>query len=156
MHFLSSINRPDLETKKRRGGKRMRKLKEQFSESEMMKQANRRVFSTETGEYGDDAMGLTLGMLEKTKDGSGNIRHMAGSAANKRKTRHANTKASRKKAAQMNAGGQSNGLASSMVFTPVQGLELVNPDATRERVKAANNKWFSDNSGFQSALPKKK
>ncbi len=136
----------------------MRLLKEQFSESEMMKLANRRVFSTETGEYGDDAMGLTLGMLEKAKDGSGNVRHMAGSAAtsNKRKNRQANTKASRKKAAQMNAGGQTNGLASSMVFTPVQGLELVNPDAMREKVKAANNKWFSESSGFQSALPKRK
>ena len=48
----------------------MRLLKEKFTESEMMKQANRRGFSVETGEYGDDAMGLTLGMLEKTKDGS--------------------------------------------------------------------------------------
>lgn len=145
----------------------MRLLKEKFSESEMMKQANRRGFSTETGEYGDDAMGLTLGMLERSSDGSGttgNIRHMAGSAAmaNKRKMRQANTKASRKKAAQMNRGGGGalssgvSGLESSMVFTPVQGLELVNPDAMRERVKAANNKWFSGNSGFQSALPKKK
>lgn len=146
-------------TKKRRGGKRMRLLKEKFTESEMMKQANRRGFSMETGEYGDDAMGLTLGMLEKTKDGSsyasGSIRHMAGSVANKRKMRHANTKASRKRAEQMKA-GQSNGLASSMVFTPVQGMELVNPDAMRDKVKEANQKWFSESSGFQSALPKKK
>jgi len=152
---VKALPKPDMETKKRRGGKRMRLLKEQFTESEMMKQANRRGFSTESGEYGDDAMGLTLGMLEKTTDGSGAIRHMAGSAGNKRKIKQANTKAARKKAAQMNAGGQTSGLASSMAFTPVQGLELVNPDAMREKVKAANNKWFSDNSGFQSALPKK-
>lgn len=155
-HVISSFYRPDMETKKRRGGRRMRQLKEQFAETEMMKQANRRGFSVETGEYGDDAMGLTLGMLEKTKDGSGNIRHMAGSAANKRKMKQSNTKAARKRAAQMNAGGQANGLATSMVFTPVQGMELVNPAAARERVKAANNNWFSENSGFQSALPKKK
>ena len=53
----------------------------------MMIQADRRVFSTETGEYGDEAMGLTLGMLEKNKDGSGNIRHRAGPHAlgNKRR-----------------------------------------------------------------------
>jgi len=141
----------------------MRLLKEKFTESEMMKQANRRGFSVETGEYGDDAMGMTLGMLEKSKDGSmsGNIRHMAGagSVGNKRKMRQANTKASRKRAEQMRAaaGGQmSNGLASSMVFTPVQGMELVNPDAMKDRVKEANRKWFSNSSGFQSALPKKK
>ena len=142
-------------TKKRRGGKRMRLLKEKFTESEMMKQANRRGFSVETGEYGDDAMGLTLGMLEKSKDGTGNIRHMVGSAGTKRKMRQANTKASRKRAEQMK-GGQTSGLATSMVFTPVQGMELVNPDAMKERVQKANQKWFSESSGFQSALPKKK
>jgi len=49
-----------------------------------------------------------------------------------------------------------SGLASSMVFTPIQGLELVNPDANKNRVREANLKWFSDNSGFQSALPKNK
>jgi len=131
----------------------MRLLKEKFTESEMMKQANRRGFSVESGEYGDDAMGMTLGMLEKSKDSSGNIRHV--SVANKRKMRQANTKASRKRAEQMRA-GQTNGLASSMVFTPVQGMELVNPDAMKDRVKEANRKWFSESSGFQSALPKKK
>ena len=105
----------------------MRLLKEKFTEPEMMKQANRRGFSVETGEYGDDAMGMTLGMLEKSKDGlmSGNIWHMAGagSVGNKRKMRQANTKASRKRAEQMRAaaGGQMrNGLVRSMVFTPVQ------------------------------------
>ncbi len=137
----------------------MRLIKEKFAETEMMKQANRRGFSTESGEYGDDAMGLTLGLLEKNRDGSGNVRHMAGSHAlgNKRKVRQANTKASRKRAAQMAArNGPTSGLATSVVFTPVQGLELVNPDAMKEKVKRANNKWFSEDSGFQSALPKKK
>jgi len=91
-----------------------------------MKQANKRAFSKETGEYGDDAMGLTLGMLD-TKEG-GNLRI----ATEKRKMRQANTKASRKRAIQMSS-GTTNGLASSMVFTPVQGLELVNPDAQSTR-----------------------
>lgn len=151
---VKALPKPDLTTKKRRGGKRMRQLKEKFTESEMMKQANRRGFGVETGEYADDAMGQTLGFLEKSRDGSGNIRHMAGSAANKRKMKQANTKASRKRAAQM-AGGQTNGLATSVVFTPVQGLELVNPEAAADRVKEANKKWFAETSGFQSALPSK-
>lgn len=139
--------RPDLTTKKRRGGKRIRRLKERFEETELMKQANKRAFSVEAGEYGDDAMGLTLGMLS-TKEG-GAMRN----TVETKKMRHANTKASRKRAIQMSSGA-TNGLASSMVFTPVQGLELVNPDANKERVKAANTKWFQDNAGFQSALPK--
>ena len=115
-----------------------------------MKQANRRAFSAESGEYGDDAMGLTLGMLDSKEGGGGVIRN----TIEKKKMRYANTKASRKKAVQMSSGGTS-GLASSMVFTPAQGLELVNPDANRERVRQANAKFFSENAGFQSALPKK-
>ena len=146
---VKALPKPDLSTKKRRGGRRIRRLKERFEETDMMKQANRRAFSAEAGEYGDDAMGLTLGMLD-TKDG-GAMRN----TIEKRKMKQANTKASRKRAIQMSS-GTTNGLASSMVFTPVQGLELVNPDANRERVRAANAKWFSDNAGFQSALPPKK
>eukprot|EP00579_Thalassiosira_antarctica_P029390 CAMPEP_0202031680 /NCGR_PEP_ID=MMETSP0905-20130828/65139_1 /ASSEMBLY_ACC=CAM_ASM_000554 /TAXON_ID=420261 /ORGANISM="Thalassiosira antarctica, Strain CCMP982" /LENGTH=152 /DNA_ID=CAMNT_0048595527 /DNA_START=128 /DNA_END=587 /DNA_ORIENTATION=- len=67
-------------------------------------------------------MGLTLGMLD-TKEGAA-MRN----TVEKRKIRQANTKASRKRAVLMSLGA-TNGLASSMVFTPVQGLELVNPDA---------------------------
>jgi len=145
---VKALPKPDLTTKKRRGGKRIRRMKERFEETEMMKQANRRAFSAESGEYGDDAMGITLGMLD-TKEG-GAMRN----TVEKRKMKQANTKASRKRAVQMSSGA-TNGLASSMVFTPVQGLELVNPDANRDRVRQANAKWFSDNAGFQSALPKK-
>jgi U4/U6 small nuclear ribonucleoprotein PRP31 len=160
--FLLLPLRPDLTVKKRRGGKRMRRLKERYEETAMMKQANTRAFSAKAGEYGDDAMGLTMGLLD-TADvaGAGALRK----ATEKRKMRQANTKNSRKRQAQMNAiaaqhknnasGNLTSGLASSMVFTPAQGMELVNPEAAKERVKQANKKWFSENAGFQSALPKK-
>mmetsp|Transcript_16154 Transcript_16154/g.21225 ORF Transcript_16154/g.21225 Transcript_16154/m.21225 type:complete len:129 (+) Transcript_16154:481-867(+) len=127
----------------------------------MMKQANTRAFSVQTGEYADDAMGLTMGMLD-TQEGGGNLRR----TAEKRKMRQANTKASRKRAAamqQMASAGRAassnsagSGLVSSMVFTPVQGLELINPDANKDKVAEANRKWFSGNAGFQSALPPKR
>ena len=135
----------------------MRRLKERYEETAMMKQANTRAFSAKAGEYGDDAMGLTMGLLDTSEvTGAGSLRK----TSEKRKMRQANTKNSRKRQAQMNAiaaQGKSgtSGLASSMVFTPVQGMELVNPDANKERVREANKKWFSDNAGFQSALPKK-
>jgi U4/U6 small nuclear ribonucleoprotein PRP31 len=99
-------------------------------------------------------MGRSMGMLEPSTDGGGNIRK----TSEKRKMTQANTKASRKRDAHMKlaaSSGNTNGLASSMVFTPVQGMELVDPDANRNRVKDANRKWFSDNAGFQSALPKR-
>lgn len=142
------MHRPDLTVKKRRGGKRMRRLKERYEETAFMKQANTRSFSTQVGEYGDDAMGLTLGLLDTE-----GIKQ----SSERRKIKYANTKASRKRtAAQVAASANANasGLASSMVFTPVQGMELVNPDANRERVKDANRKWFQANAGFASAVPK--
>jgi U4/U6 small nuclear ribonucleoprotein PRP31 len=132
----------------------MRRLKERFEETALMKQANTRAFSTQAGEYGDDAMGKTLGLLDAAPgEAGGGVRR---NTAEKRKMTYANTRASRKKAAAGIAKATStSGLASSMVFTPVQGMELVNPDAARDRVKEANRKWFNDNAGFQSALPKK-
>jgi U4/U6 small nuclear ribonucleoprotein PRP31 len=120
----------------------------------MMKQANTRAFSVQAGtEYGDDAMGRTLGLLDTAEvTQGGTVRK----SREKRKMGQANTRASRKRD-KMIAAKTSNtsGLASSMVFTPVQGMELVNPDAQKDRVKEANRKWFSENAGFMSALPKK-
>lgn len=151
---LKALPKPDLTVKKRRGGKRMRRLKERFEETELMKQANTRAFSAQAGEYGDDAMGLTLGMLDASTDGTGKLRK---GAREIKRMRHANTKASRKRQAQMAAAASNkSGLASSMVFTPVQGMELINPQQQNRAaaVEKANRQWFSKNAGFQSALPK--
>jgi len=132
----------------------MRRLKERYEETALMKQANTRAFSSQVGEYGDDAMGKTLGLLDTAEVTAGGA--LRKNTGEKRKMRFANTRASRKKAAQMSASSaNTSGMASSMVFTPVQGMELVNPDANKERVKEANRKWFADTAGFESALPKK-
>ena len=129
----------------------MRRWKERFEETAMMKQANTRAFSAQQGEYGDDAMGITMGLLD-TADSGGAIRKVS----EKRKMRQANTKASRKRAlALAQQAKNKDGLASSVVFTQSSGMELVNPDATKNRVREANRKWFTENAGFQSALPKK-
>jgi U4/U6 small nuclear ribonucleoprotein PRP31 len=189
---LKALPKPDLTVKKRRGGQRMRRLKGRYEETALMKQANTRAFSIQTGEYGDDAMGRTLGLLEMSTGsvgGSTGQMNEHGTIRNKnhieiKKMKYANTRASRKKMAQMNRYGgsvhatsssssipnmnsaatttatgtgntYSSGLVSSVVFTPSQGMELVNPDAQKDRIKEANRKWFQDNAGFQSALPKK-
>jgi len=129
----------------------MRRWKERFEETAMMKQANTRAFSTQQGEYGDDAMGITMGLLD-TADSGGAIRKIS----EKRKMRQANTKASRKRAMQLAQQAKNkDGLASSVVFTQSSSMELVNPDANKDRVREANRKWFNEHAGFQSALPKK-
>ena len=148
---LKALPKPDLTIKKRRGGRRIRKMKERFEETAMMKQANTRAFGSETGEYGDDAMGITMGLLD-SKTVAGAVRKNT----EKRKMRVANTKASRKRQAQMSAAASNrNVLESSVVFTPAQGMELVNPDASKKRVADDNKKWFSEDAAFQSALPQK-
>jgi len=133
---------PDDKPRKKRGGKRARKLKEKFGMSEMRKDTNKRTFSNFEGEYGDDAMGLDMGMLG---NGAGKLR-----ASVKKEQKMAIKKA--KKAAET-AGQHVNGLSSSLVFTPVQGIELANPNAAADKVAAANSQWFGANSGFMSARP---
>ena len=41
-----------------------------------------------------------------------------------------------------------SGTASSVAFTPLQGIEIVNPKAAEKRVAEANAKYFSNQSGF--------
>lgn len=47
-----------------------------------------------------------------------------------------------------------SGLASSLAFTPVQGLELIDPSKLRAKVDDANSKWFA--SGAFTHIPKEK
>ena len=83
---------------------------------------------------------------------------MLGKAGNKMRApavKETRQKVSKKLRVANLSSGSTNGMSSSLVFTPVQGLELVNPNATAEqKVKAANAKWFDAKSGFASAKPK--
>lgn len=44
-----------------------------------------------------------------------------------------------------------NGMASSVAFTPLKGLEIINPNAAERREES--NKYFSEESGFTSVKP---
>lgn len=134
---------PEEKKKSKRGGKRVRRFKERFSMTELRAQQNKIVFSDTIGEYGDSAMGNDMGMIGV--DGGGGMR------APVKKEVHL---AKKQKRAVTASSGKTNGLSSSLVFTPVQGLELVNPNAAADRVREANKKWFDTNSGFLSAAPK--
>ena len=85
---------------------------------------NKRAFAhTLGGEYGDDSMGLDFGLLGKE---GGNLR------ATQKKEKQAKVSQKRRKMIQMSSGA-TNGLSSSLVFTPVQGIELANPEMTGGR-----------------------
>jgi U4/U6 small nuclear ribonucleoprotein PRP31 len=84
-------------------------------------------------------MGYDMGMVGK--EGSGQLR------VNKKEQKLL----SKKRQRVINAGssGATNGLASSLAFTPVQGIELMNPHAEAQKIKEANAKYFGSNSGFK-------
>lgn len=119
-------------------------MKERLAMSEVAKAANRVSFDLEGNEYGDSAMGVE-NVLAGLKD-SQKLRAP-------RKVESQFLKKA-KKAVTTASSGQTSGLSSSLVFTPVQGLELVNPNAAAQRVQEANQKWFNAASGFLSAKPK--
>ena len=49
---------------------------------------------------------------------------------------------------QISAGSQVSGTASSVAFSAVEGLEIVNPHAAEKRGQEANAKYFSNQAGF--------
>jgi U4/U6 small nuclear ribonucleoprotein PRP31 len=137
---------PEEKKRNKRGGKRVRKMKARYEVTEMRKQQNKMAFTTNEGEYGDSAMGFTSGMVG-SKD-TGKIR------APVKKEVHTIKKPKKMSSSSSNlSSGQTNGLSSSLVFTPVQGLELVNPNANIDKVRDANQKWFNSQTGFLSAKP---
>lgn len=143
--------------KKRRGGRKARKLKEMNGMTELRKMQNRVKFGQEEEEVGafDETVGM--GMIS-SKGESGRLGSQAGQATgtkakmSKRNQDRINLlKNSRSGASTLeNIGGESSGTASSLSFTPVQGIELVDPSRQR-KVDEANAKWFKE--GSFSILP---
>ncbi|XP_045211862.1 U4/U6 small nuclear ribonucleoprotein Prp31-like [Mercenaria mercenaria] len=138
------------QARKKRGGRRARKMKERLGLTEMRKQANRMNF----GEIEEDAyqedLGFSLGTIGKSK--TGRIRGpVVDSKTKARISKSLQQKIAKEK---QTWGGsttvkkQVSGTASSVAFTPLQGLEIVNPQAAEKRVQEANAKYFSSTASF--------
>ncbi|DBA01298.1 TPA: LOW QUALITY PROTEIN: hypothetical protein N0F65_001803, partial [Lagenidium giganteum] len=133
---------PDEKPRRKRGGKRYRKIKERLQMTDVRREINRQSFATIDEEYGDNAMGITSGRLGQ--EGSGQLRIL------RKEQKHIAKKL--KAASYSTAKPALSGLASSLAFTPVQGIELMNPEAAQARVREANKKYFSADSGFVSVV----
>lgn len=137
------------QTKKKRGGRRVRKLKERYAITELRKQANRMTFGEiEEDAYQDD-LGFSMGQVGKS--GTGRIR--APQIDEKTKVRISKTLQKNLQKQQVWGGSTSvrrqiSGTASSVAFTPLQGLEIVNPQAAEKKLNEASGKYFSNTSGF--------
>lgn len=139
---------------KKRGGKRVRRQKERLAMSEFRKQQNRMNF----GDIEDDAYQNDLGFTTGTIGKSGKGRIRAPQVDEKTKVRI--SKALQKNLQKQNTtfGGtttvrrQVSGTASSVAFTPLQGLEIVNPGAAEAQSSSDSSaaKYFSNTGGFAS------
>ncbi|KAJ3169968.1 hypothetical protein HDU88_000610 [Geranomyces variabilis] len=126
---------PDEGPKKRRAGKKFRAEKDRTKQSDISKAANRMSFGVAEEEIGYES-GSTRG-LGLFKAETGKVR--AAPADTRQKVGMA-------KKHQKNWGSQSgamSGLASSVAFTPVKGIELENPEAAAMRAQAGAGKYFS-------------
>ncbi|KZW03998.1 Nop domain-containing protein [Exidia glandulosa HHB12029] len=142
-------------SKKRRGGKRARKAKEAYAQTELRKLQNRMAFGQEEEEVGAFDQTKGLGMIGVA---TGKVR--AGGADSKSKAKM--SKANKLRTALLtqqakttsSSAAQISGTATSLAVTPAQGFELVNRAAMAQRVKEANDKWFA--SGTVTHVPTKK
>ncbi|KAJ7276225.1 hypothetical protein B0H12DRAFT_1174574 [Mycena haematopus] len=144
--------------KKRRGGKRARKAKEAYAQTELRKLQNRMVFGEAEEEVGAFDQTKGMGMIGAT---SGSVRAGLGesksrakmSKANKLRTAALNRSALLGGTQPSSSGSASSGTATSLSVTPAQGFELTNRAAAAQRVKEANERWFA--AGTFSFIPSK-
>lgn len=160
---------PDDKPARKRGGRRARKAKEATAMTELRKAQNRMVFGKEEKEVGYGTGEGTKGMGMIGQANEGRIRNLqvdqrtkaklsaknkgwgatptGGSASSLRGFgQGANTSIDlRGKGLRTSGVGPTAGTASSLAFTPVQGLELVDPkmqaEMSRKR-KAEEDRWF--------------
>ncbi|KAJ7068120.1 hypothetical protein C8F01DRAFT_1116944 [Mycena amicta] len=143
--------------KKRRGGKRARKAKEAYAQTELRKMQNRMAFGEAEEEVGafDETKGM--GMIGVS---SGNVRAGMGDSKSRAKMSKANklrtaalNRAALLGGSQPSSSSSLSGTATSLSVTPAQGFELTNRAAAAQRVKEANERWFA--AGTFSFVPSK-
>lgn len=147
--FIKPLPKPIDQSKKKRGGKRVRKMKERYALTEFRKHANRMNFADIEDDAYQEDLGYTRGTIGKA--GTGRIR--LPQVDEKTKVRISKTLQKNLQKQQIWGGSttvkkQISGTASSVAFTPLQGLEIVNPQAAEVKVNEANAKYFSNSSGF--------
>jgi U4/U6 small nuclear ribonucleoprotein PRP31 len=150
------LPKPDDKPRKKRGGKRMRSIKEKYALTEMRMMKNRMKFGPE-------------GQIEYRESGEGfGLLGVGGGTGGKMKTstkaHKFNTKREKMLAMEsrsdknkfINNNEEISGLQSSVAFTPAVGIELINPDLIEKKYKATTDKYFSATSGFSTVINQKK
>lgn len=141
---------PQETARKKRGGKRARKLKEEYAQTELRKLRNRVEFGKAEVETMVDDETVGMGMIGN----AGKVRGLIADSKSKAKMSRANRLRTQLlgRAASADSG---SGTATSLSFTPVQGMEIVTPSlSAAQKVQAANDRWFAG--GTFTHVPQKK
>ncbi|GAU37444.1 hypothetical protein TSUD_206800 [Trifolium subterraneum] len=132
---------PDSEPKKKRGGRRLRKMKERYAITDMRKLANRMQFGVP--EESSLGYGLDEGYGMLGQAGSGKLRVSAGHSKLGAKV------AKKFKEKNYGSSGATSGLTSSLAFTPVQGIELINLQSHAHQFgSGTQSTYFSETGTF--------
>ncbi|EFP05279.1 hypothetical protein CRE_29245 [Caenorhabditis remanei] len=146
-----ALPKPLDKASKKRGGRRMRKMKERLGITEIRKSANRMNFGELAEDVMQEHMGFDIGQLKTGNVTGGRIR----AAAVDQKTRARMSQKMMKQMEKQKAqGGMTSirskmaGTASSVTFTPVQGLEIINPAAQEQQQSSSTSNYFSSSGSF--------
>uniref|UniRef100_A0A915JPX6 U4/U6 small nuclear ribonucleoprotein Prp31 n=1 Tax=Romanomermis culicivorax TaxID=13658 RepID=A0A915JPX6_ROMCU len=171
-----ALPKPLDQASKKRGGRRIRKMKERLGLTDMRHKAHRMTFGDIQEDVFQDHLGLTLGQMKNGGNTPGG-RIRAAQVDQKSRARMSQKlqrSLQRENAAALaalggavppttaavTAGGSTSvssrkhapggGTVSTVTFTPVQGLEISNPTANSEKMSAAaaNAKYFGTTSTF--------
>ncbi|MFH4977409.1 hypothetical protein AB6A40_004118 [Gnathostoma spinigerum] len=149
---IKPLPKPLDKASKKRGGRRVRKMKERLGQTELRRKQNRMNF----GELAEDViqtnMGFSLGQVTSGPSSGGRIR---GAVLDPKTRARMSQKLQKNLERQRAIGGVSTvrsktgGTASSVTFTPVQGIEIVNPTLAKHgTVGLSSSTYFSPSASF--------
>ncbi|KRZ16282.1 U4/U6 small nuclear ribonucleoprotein Prp31, partial [Trichinella zimbabwensis] len=151
--LIKPLSKPLDQASKKRGGRRIRKMKERLGLTELRRKANRMNFGQIEEDILQEHMGFSLG---QAKSGGPGGRLRTPQVDQKSRARMSKTLQRNMQKQQSTFGSvtsvrrQLAGTISTVTFTPVQGLEIVNPQAA-EKDKSAESttaKYFREDAEF--------
>ncbi|KAJ1796165.1 U4/U6-U5 snRNP complex subunit prp31, partial [Coemansia sp. RSA 2399] len=150
MNAIKPLPVPDEGPKRRRGGRKVRKAKEPFVQTELQKQRDRLQFGT----FQDESI------VMDEMEGAGMMGHSVGRVRATQMNNRAKAKVAKKYEKYLKApsAAASSGIA-SIAFTPIQGFELANPTSAvdtqaHKKARVANDKYFASSTPFMRRDPK--
>ncbi|KRX49569.1 U4/U6 small nuclear ribonucleoprotein Prp31 [Trichinella murrelli] len=151
--LIKPLSKPLDQASKKRGGRRIRKMKERLGLTELRRKANRMNFGQIEEDILQEHMGFSLGQA-KTGGPGGRLR--TPQVDQKSRARMSKTLQRNMQKQQSTFGSvtsvrrQLAGTISTVTFTPVQGLEIVNPQAAEKdkSAEAASAKYFREDAEF--------